>query len=253
MTGLRDWAEEGATPEELALLAAARREEAPAGARSRALAALGVGAVITAATSTTTSAAATTIAGTTFKLVAKIALAVVVAGGASGLAWHAVRTPASIATKSRSPVVAVPSHVKETPSLEAPPSVEAPPVDAPATVPDVAHAVASSRPLRVHPSPSASSDTLVRQVAALEKAHAALAAHDPKAALRALDRYRSKFPDGTLSSEEKVLRVQAALAQGDKERAAALANELRAANPDSPYARRVGDLVSQDKTPKPAP
>ena len=246
MTTIRDWAEEGATPEELALLAASKREQPAAGARSRTLAALGVGAVLSAATSTTTTAAATTIAGTTFKLAAKIALAVVVAGGASGLAWHATRKPMNVhepavvgAGRAKPQVVARPV---EAPSFERP-------AEAPA--PDVPRATALSHAIHSRPAPAASSDTLAQQVAALEKAHTALAAHNPEAALRALDRYRARFPDGTLSSEEKVLRVKAALAQGDKRRAAALANELRATNPDSPYARRVGDLVSSDEAPKP--
>lgn len=71
-----------------------------------------------------------------------------------------------------------------------------------------------------------------------------MAAHDPDAALRALDRYHAQFSGGALSSEETVLRVEALLMRGDKSSAVALANSFTAAHPDSPYARRIHDLVA---------
>jgi hypothetical protein len=40
-----------------------------------------------------------------------------------------------------------------------------------------------------------------------------------------------------------VLRVQALLARGDNERAVAVADQFAAAHPDTPYARRVLELV----------
>jgi outer membrane protein assembly factor BamD (BamD/ComL family) len=80
-------------------------------------------------------------------------------------------------------------------------------------------------------------------VAALEQAHAALAARDADRALLALDRYRAKFPGGRLASEETVLRIQALLARGDRDGANALANGFFAAHPDSSYADRVRDLL----------
>ena len=246
MTGIHDWAEEGASPEELALLSASRREQPRAAARDRTLAALGLGTVLTATTSTSI-AAATTIGGATLKLVAKVGLAVIVAGSASGLAWHATRRPVAVA--ARAPVAHVAGTTPGSPPQEtavAPASIAAAPaVEEPASIaPQAAPARA------VHARPASSSDTLAQQVAALEKAQTALAARDPDAALRALDRYRARFPDGALQSEEKMLRVKATLARGDKNRAAALADELRQTDPDSPYARRVGDLVSGDKATK---
>ncbi len=44
-------------------------------------------------------------------------------------------------------------------------------------------------------------------------------------------------------AEERVLRVQALLARGDREKAVAIANEYCQANPDSPYATRLKSLV----------
>ncbi len=232
-------------------MVASRSEQPAAASRARTLAALGVGTVLTATTSTSI-AAATTLGGTTLKLVAKMGLALVVAGGASGLAWHATRNPANVAARTTSAPRSAPRAAAATPLVapEPPLPAEVRAVDAPPAE-GVAIAQAATAPSRgAHPRAAASSDTLAQQVAALEKAHAALAAQDPDAALRALDLYRARFPDGTLSSEEKVLRVKATLARGDKSGAASLAAELRATDPNSPYARRVGALVSSDKAEK---
>jgi hypothetical protein len=244
MNGIRDWANEGATPEELALLAASRSERPSAAARSQTLAALGLGTTIAATMTTTTSAAATT-AGSAFGVVAKLAVVLVVAGGAAGgVAWHETHKAEKVVSAKPTrtvpvPVVAPPAPVTAEPAPDGAPTEEA--------SPPAVHVVPGPSG---RPRPAASSDTLSLEVAALEKAHAALAAHDPDAALRALDRYRARFPGGALSSEETVLRVQAAVARGDKRNAAALADKLRADHPDSPYVKRVGDLVSDEKAAK---
>lgn len=247
MSILRDWSEEGATPEELSLLKASKGEEPSAAARSRTLAALGLGTVAAATTisSTTTAAVATTTVGA--GAIAKLGVVLVVAAAAAGgFAWHS-RTPvATVHAPTRAAPTAIVASPPETPAV----STAAP------SEPDVAANAPSLHPsagatAKIRAAPEASSDTLSQEVAALEKAHTALAQHRPDAALKALDRYRAQFPNGALSSEETVLRVQAALARGDKTDAAALADKLRAAHPDSPYVRRVEDLVSHDGTDKP--
>jgi hypothetical protein len=81
------------------------------------------------------------------------------------------------------------------------------------------------------------------EVAALERAHKALGKHDPEGALFELDRYRAQFPNGSLASEETVLRVQALLALGDRSGAQRLAETYIAAHSDSPYARRIQELL----------
>jgi hypothetical protein len=243
MSLIQDWAEEGATAEERALVAASRSERPSASARTKTLAALGLGTVITATTVTaTTTAAATTTGGIAFGTISKIVAVVLIVGGASGgYAWHAsqqskrvVASPTAAHAAAVVPAQPIPAPSQQAPVANAGESIAAPRVVA----------------VRAHSAPSSSSNTLSLEVAALEKAHAAIAAHDPAAALRALDHYRAQFPGGALSSEETVLRVQATLAQGDKSNAAALAKEFRATHPDSPYGKRVGDLVS-NKAKKP--
>ena len=71
----------------------------------------------------------------------------------------------------------------------------------------------------------------------------ALAQHNPRTALGVLDRYRAQFPEGRLASEAVVLRVQALVALGDRAGAQALADAYSAANPGTPYARRLREIV----------
>ena len=92
--------------------------------------------------------------------------------------------------------------------------------------------------------------TLAAEVAALERAQTALAAHDAPGALRALDHYEAAFPSGRLVREETVLRVQALLARGDADAARALAERFFAAHPDSSYARRVRELLHDAREPR---
>jgi hypothetical protein len=84
---------------------------------------------------------------------------------------------------------------------------------------------------------------LPREVTALELVRKAPTAHNPELALRLLDRYEVHFRDGALAPEGTVLRVQALLASGDRSGAQALADVHSFAHPDSPYARRLKELV----------
>ncbi len=61
--------------------------------------------------------------------------------------------------------------------------------------------------------------------------------------MRALDRYRAEFPHGSLAAEEAVLRVRALMLVGDVGRATSLAERFSERYPESPYAKRMHDLV----------
>jgi hypothetical protein len=242
MTPLRRWSEEGATADEIALLEASRRERPSARAQVRALRALGVAAAAT-TIGTTAPVAAATKSGLTF--LGKIAILSLVGGGvvAGGVAVRAVRNdaraplaPAAVAV-ARPASAAPPGSARKSDENPVPtPSAMTPPP--PADVSPV-HAGAPPRP----PRPAASNDALAAQLKALELAHRALAAHDPRSALALLDRYRAQFPGGSLSSEATVLRVQALLESGDRARAQALVDAYVSAHPDSPYARRLEEIV----------
>jgi hypothetical protein len=231
---LRRWSEEGATADEVSLLEALRRERAPSHLRARTLRTLGVAAAVTTATTTTT--AATTAAVTKGGLTALTkVLAVSMLGGgivAGGLVIRGL--PQTVLPSSRT--VVAPRAVE--PAVIESPSPVLPAVLASGLVAPI-HVGVPARSAR----PASTDDGLSREVLALELAHQALAGHNPEAALHLLDRYRAQFPGGALASEQTVLRVQALLAKGDRTGARALAAAYAVAHPDSPYARRLGDLV----------
>jgi hypothetical protein len=241
MSELRRWSEEGAGGPELRLVEAGRRDRPNDATRARILAGLGTSAAVTAA-------GAVAMAGSTgLGIWTKIVLstvAVVGVGGAVVVAsarWN--RTP------EHAPAAAVSASAAPAPTSVAAPAADSSPIEPPAEAPPAASSAAedpapSARPPAPRPRPvHAPSATLSDEVAALEKARRALASSSPEAALRELGRYDKRFPKRALGSEETVLRVQALLARGDHQRAVALADQFTAANPNSPYARRVQELV----------
>jgi Tetratricopeptide repeat len=240
MSDLRGWSEEGATAAESSLLAASRSERAPAHARARTLKALGIAAAV----STTAVTAATTASATTggVSLLTKILGISILTGGlvAGGLVVRASR----VAPPSPAPAGTPPSSASAA-TEPGPKEADPPPEPGPAAPPSASaslspvHASAPSRPAHG----ASPDDRLSQEVVALERAHQALASRDPGAALRLLDRYRAQFPGGALASEATVLRAQALLAEGDLTGAQTLADAYSAAHPDSPYARRIEDLV----------
>ena len=262
MSTLPRWAEEGATAEELRLLEASRRERPHPEAQLRTLLALGVPGP---STGSPPSGGAPSpwrpwYSGTT----AKIAILVVCGGAIGGAAWFASsrRAPATAAGRPLliPPILAPPASGPAVPAaVEA--AVEATSVARPAAGAtggrDRPPHPTSRRSLRSAPAvPTArlaetsdpaklpvAESTLSAEVAALERAHAALAVHDAAGAMQALDQYEAAFPAGRLASEETVLRVQALLARGDEDAANTLAAHFFAAHPDSSYVSRLRDLL----------
>jgi hypothetical protein len=237
---LRRWSEEGATPTELSLLEVSRREHAPAQARARALGALGIAVAVSTVTATT--AAAT---GRSVGVLLKVLGVSLVGGGlvAGGIAVHRAHQATATATVSQPRTVSSTSATVTTPvaseSQEAVPSAASAAAEETTSAAPLAASSVSSRPTR----PEAAAGRLSREVAALELAHQALAAHNPSSALHLLDHYRAEFPNGALGSEATVLRVQALLAGGNRAAAQTLADSYSSAHPDSPYARRIQDTL----------
>jgi hypothetical protein len=235
MSELRPWSEEGGSPDELRLLEAARGERLSPAARSRILA--GVGATALVATSATTAAAA----GSGVGLLTKLVVATVLVGGVgAGVAWKA--TGWSRPRAAPSPAVTAVATAVDPPPVQAPPAEAGDTPAAPGSGTSAPEPAATAAPRARAPS-VASSATLSDEVRALDRARRALSSDSPETALRELGRYERRFPKGALGAEETVLRVQALLARGDNERAVALADQFAAAHPDSPYARRVLELV----------
>jgi hypothetical protein len=227
MSDLRRWSEEGASEEERRLLAA-HRENPSDRARNRALVALGVGGAVAASGGTAAAGV-----GLTAKIGAAVAVAALVGGA---LAYRFSGSPPTATVAPPASASAAPVAVHEpAPSATVVEPVASAPKPAPSPVKSV-----------VTPTPKpAASSSLAIEVKALEDAQGALNAHDPDGALRILDQYHARFPNGTLGGEETVIRVQALLARGDREKATALANAYATAHPDTPYARRIQALVKK--------
>jgi hypothetical protein len=239
MTDLRRWSEEGATAAEVALLDASRRERPSARARAQTLRALGAAAAATTIATTAPTAAATKGGMTFLTKIALLSLVGAVGGGAvaGGLVMRAASHKTQMSSAPSYATVAKPaSDVPPRNEINSLPSPLSPSSSTGTSLPRLE---ATARPLR----PASSSESLTREVKALELAHRALAEHDAPSALDLLDRYRVQFPGGSLSSEATVLRVQALLQNGDRAGAQALVDGYVSAHLDSPYARRLKDIV----------
>ena len=204
-----------------AVLRSANADAPLQGALGRTLAATGVSAGGAAAASAKIGAAALV----RWVGIALLGVALVVAGAAYMRRGQARPRAASTVSVPPAPT-ATQQPATEATAAAAPLAMAATPV---ATTP--AATTATPR----HPAAS----SLEVQIAAMDHARASLTAGDASGSLRALDKYDRDFPRGAFAQEANVLRVEALTASGDLAAARALATRLLAANPNSPYARRI--------------
>jgi hypothetical protein len=219
------------SPFEQDLLRSARELDVPPrGGMERARALLSVGIGGAAASQAKPAATARKAAWPAWKigLVSVLGLGAV-GGGALALS---VRTPLA-----SSPVVSV---------QNAPPVVSPMQTESPAAEPTpVEPAAAAADPppcaaVSSHKAPSPSSaSSLTAQTDLLDKAHAALDARHPAAALGLLADYDKTYPGGILSQEASALRIEALYDAGRSPEAAALADRFLAAYPSSSHAEHV--------------
>jgi len=123
---------------------------------------------------------------------------------------------------------------------------------APSTAAKQTAAVSEASP----PSPRGSAGALHRQVSPTEEslsaeirildvARAAVDAHDPAAAERALASHAERFPQGHLKPEASVLRLAVLVQQGQRESANALAAQLLASKQYEAYQYRIRSLLRE--------
>jgi hypothetical protein len=127
-------------------------------------------------------------------------------------------------------------------TAEATPQIQTTGRDAPSPRLGGAASVAVNSPPLAPPAPSAPG--LTRGMSHLEAARAALAAGDPATALAHVSDYDRDFPNGELSPEASVLRIEALAAMGANADAIAAADRFLAATPNSPHARHVRAIVA---------
>lgn len=230
------------------LFAAGREGEAPADARARALASLGLAGTPPANPPPTTSGGGGGVA-------TKIALGALVIG----TALYFVTRPAS----APSTTTTAPTTAESAPSIVAPPippaSTEAPlatatpaPTETPSasapTAPSIAPSAHAPRTQTAAPRPSASAaatavDDLAGELAAIDRARRAARGATPADALVELDDYQKRYPAGSLRNEALVVRVEALVKAGRVDDARRVAAPFLAAHPDDMASRRIRALL----------
>jgi hypothetical protein len=158
-------------------------------------------------------------------------------GGLLAAAWLVNRqaagiVPSLVSVPSTSRVVLAPPP--------APATSEAPlaPSAAPAAAPS------SARPRSLSP-PGARGSTLAAEVMALDAVRTAIAIGAPAEALRLVDEYRRKFPQGQLATEAEVLAIEAFAQQGNEREVKRLAARFLGLHPQDPQAARVRSLSAR--------
>lgn len=209
-----------------ALLRAGRSARAPSGMRARALAAAGAGG----ATALAASSKAT--ASVLSSLAAKCAVVVAVGAASIGAAAVVTRAP----DPPLAPTVVEPPPVPSTFVQYAPIAPKA--VEAVEVAPAREPPPPSPKPqvvVTAPPGPSA----LAEEIRLVDGARRALADGDAGSALRLVEEHASRFAGGTFAVERDVLRIDALVATGREDEAAARARDFVARHPSSAQAARI--------------
>ena len=161
--------------------------------------------------------------------------AIVGVGLIGGALFLAARHEPPAATPAPPPV----ASVLATAAPASPPTAQA---VAPAPVSSLPAAPASElAPAVPRPSP----DRLAQEVAFLERATSALHAGRPSAALKVLNDYQRKFPNGLLALERSAARAQALCSLGRQSEAHAELSRLPMQSPAVARAKQVCDATSK--------
>jgi TolA-binding protein len=248
------------TPKELerSLLASARLDvrPAPQAVRNRilgvmtAMGALGTGSAVAGATSGALGRLAIV------KWIAATAIVGAASAGGYTAVKHARLTAANVGRASDPQAVVARGNASPVQTLEntrtgASPSSEegATPTAAPVTAatppPAPVQRHRAATPKAASPGKTAAdTSSLEGEVAALDRARAALVAGDPARTIDLLDGYEQAFPKGALRQEATYLRIQAFSKSGQRGGARDLAARLLADHPESPHASQLRQLLS---------
>jgi hypothetical protein len=220
---------------DVAALLRSAREDEPAEADRRAVAAaigLSVGATV----------ATAAVATKGVKLITLLKI-----GGAMALVFSVGVMTGVKVERARKPVappeatVAAPIAVAPAISV-VPVATVAPVVSASAAPSAVVSAAAPMNPTSSS-APATAASLLAQETLLLGRARAAIARHDYRDAIAALDAYDVVAPSGVLLQESRALRVQALAEQGSRLLALDLGHKFLEQFPASPYAKRVRAIV----------
>lgn len=227
----------GASRVELEILGSWRQERPDPESKERMLAALGVGLVAAPIATTVAGSVAPKAISTVGWLVwgKWIGIGVAALALAGGVAHQAMKEDPTV-TLARSTISAPPIAAPVTPA----PVVE---IDTPANDTPAAPAQRSGSIARTSPAPVVSA-SLSEQVAAMDRARAALDSGDTKSAIALVDAYEARFSDGAFRQEAELVRVEALSKSGEHAKAAAAGKQFLQAYPKSPHAARVRALLA---------
>lgn len=254
MTEPRRILEEGSSDLGDTLVRSALEDRPGERARRRTMAALGVGAALTAGLMATEAAAGTTAtkaaAGPATLLFMSKWAAIGMASGALALGGVRAMESREPAASTAPPALSViaPGQVRPATPLsvvtpESLPIAEESASAPPAVRPDPILRRPSSSTASAEPSAAAAGSSravrLALELALVDEARQALARRDWRATIGALDRHDGEFPRGALATESTVLRIEALVQGGHRAAARSLAEPFLASNANSPVARRV--------------
>jgi hypothetical protein len=137
----------------------------------------------------------------------------------------------------------------ESPALAPSTLPAAPAAPAAPAVPAAPAASASANAAAHAPAPARSASSLSPELAVLDRARHALAAHDAAGARAALDEYERRFPRGSLREEADLASIETLVLSGDVPGTRAAANRFLADHPDSAYAGRVRGILKRASNP----
>jgi hypothetical protein len=231
---------------ERAVLASSREDAISPDAQARLMAAVLAGAASGAATTVTTGAATKGLAAAgksaTFWITGKWAALAVVACAVGGVLYGAQGThdpavPVPTTNKTMAETAPAPSAPVTAPRVVV---EDEPARPAPAARPSLARTAPRTAPFPPRSAGSSDSDDASNaELQILEHVRTALETHAPQDALARLDAYERAFPHGQFADEAQVLRIDALVATGARDAAAARAASFVRAHPASPYAVRL--------------
>ena len=225
-----------ATDLERELLSSWADERPSAASRDKTLAMLGVATTATAAGVATASIAPKAAAAGWIAIAKWLAVSTVVVGAAIGVgvAVHSrtADVPPPIVTSAPTQVIAEKAAPVETaqPLPTATTTIE---------LPDTTRHTTQAKTAPV-------ASTLSQQVAALDRARAALDASDFARARHLVDAYESEFPGGDFTQEAEVIRIDALVREGNREGAERAGKHFLGAYPKSPHTSHVRRLLGYD-------
>jgi len=239
--------EQGATDAERALLHSARADGPPAGAAQRL-------SVVLDGLVAGTGGSGAPVAAHAIKLglLAKVGLAAVVGLGAVGAGTLVLRMGGQRAVPSETSGARPPLMQEEQPALlSAGKEPSQPSFLAERATPTPGSASEAGAPPRGPGAPrprrqeDAPAESLSAEIRILDAVRAAVDAHNPAAAQRALDSYAQRFPLGHLQPEATVLRLAVLVRQGNHVAARSLAAQLLASESYKAYQYRIRSLLRE--------